>query len=263
MPERGKDLQATISETARRKKRVAEVRFGGTPVSGDVPREVYAAACHAIAGALEADGYTYAKSGPRLSRKAREFAFHISFQSSHHNIPGELVALWIHANVTSPTLKKWRSGHPCLSKGSDFVGGGQIGNLLPQHSWMEWNLALPTEREREIDDAIAAIRRVVFPYFAMFDDIPQLMPRLVSEDLPSFDVASALDFLMCFGSPTDALQAAKRMLRELPGAKQRYPAALDRFRREGLPPHMLTVHGEVLAAATVIYDFNDLGSEAA
>ncbi len=258
MPERRKDIRDVLSDTARRKRRVAEVRFGGAPTSGEVPRDVYVAACQAIATPLGADGYTYAKSGPKLSRKSQDFSFRLSFQSSHHNTPGELVVLWIHANVMSPTLKKWRTGHVCLREGSDFVAGGQIGNLLPRHSWMEWNLALPGDRDQQIADAIATIRRVAYPYFAMFDDIPRLVARLVVENVPSFDPASALDFLMCFASQSEALRAARRMLRQLPGAEERYPIALAQFRRDGLPPHMLSTHGDVLAAATITYDFPEL-----
>jgi hypothetical protein len=258
MPERGKDIRDVIAETARRKRRVAEVRFGRAPTSGEVPRHVYLAACEAIASLLATDGYTYTKSGPRLSRKTQDFTFRISFRSSHLNIPGELVVLWIHAYVMSVTLKKWRMGHACLGKGSDFVAGGQIGNLLRQHSWMEWNLALPGDRDQQIADALGTIRCVAYPYFAMFDEIPQLAARLAVEDVPSFEPASALDFLMCFASRSEALWAARRMLRELPGAEERYPTALARFRDNGVPPYMLSIHGEVLAAATIIYDFPDL-----
>jgi len=74
MPERRKDIRDVLSDTARRKRRVAEVRFGGAPTSGEVPRDVYVAACQAIATPLGADGYTYAKSGPKLSRKSQDSA---------------------------------------------------------------------------------------------------------------------------------------------------------------------------------------------
>lgn len=222
------------------------------------PREVYSAACKKIAAAIVADGYLYVQSGPKLYRKSHDFVFQIIFQSSHRNIQGKLVALWIHGNVISPTLKQWRSANPCLVKGSDGVAGGQIGNLIHPPSWMEWNLAIASKRNKQIADAIATLRRITYPYFAMFDDTPSLITRLVKEDLPSFPPASALDFIMCFGSTTDALRAAQNMLQRLPGANERYPVALARFRREGLPTHTLTNHGEVLAAATLLYGFPDL-----
>ena len=138
------------------------------------------------------------------------------------------------------------------------VAGGQIGNLVPRRSWMEWNLANPCERGEQIADAIATIKRIAYPFFAMFDDIRGLVRRLVNEDVPSFEPSSVLDFLMCFGSRSDALQAARSMIQRLPEARERYPAALARFRAGSLPPYLLTIHGEVLAAATIIYGFPDL-----
>ncbi len=264
MPEHGKDLPEVISDVAARKQRAAEVRFGRANVSGEAPRDVYLAGCRAIADALAPDGFTYAKSSQWLTRKRGEFAFRISFQSSHHNIAGELVALWIHAVVSSPTLKKWAKAHPNLSMERwDRVAGGQIGNLAPRHSWMEWNLASPVDRDRQIADAIATIRRIALPYFALFEDVPSLVSRLAVEDIPSFNPDSVLDFLMGFGTPADALRAARRMLRSIPEAQQRYPAALARFRDKGLPPHTTGHYGEVLAAATILFGFPDLTIETA
>ena len=264
MPEHGKDLPEVISDVAARKQRVAEVRFGGDAVSGEAPRDVYLAGCRAIADALAPDGFTYAKSSQAMTRKRGDFAFRISFQSSHHNIAGELVALWIHAVVSSPTLKKWAKAHPNLSMDRwDRVAGGQIGNLAPRHSWMEWNLASPVDRDRQIADAIATIRRLALPYFALFEDVPSLVSRLTVEDIPSFNPDSVLDFLMGFGTPADALRAARRMLRRLPEAQQRYPAALAHFRDKGLPPHTTGHYGEVLAAATILFGFPDLTIETA
>jgi hypothetical protein len=262
MPEHGKDLPEVISDVAARKRRAAEVRFGGDATSGESPRDVYLAGCRAIADAFAPDGFTYAKSSQTMTRKRGDFAFRIAFQSSHHNIAGELVALWIYAVVSSPTLKKWGKTHPNLTmEGWDHVAGGQVGNLVPQHSWMEWNLASPGDRDRQIADAIATIRRLALPYFALFEDIPALVARLAVEDIPSFKPSSVLDFLMGFGTPSDALRAARGMLRRLPEAQDRYPEALTRFRSQGLPPHGTGNYSEVLAHATILFGFPDLTIE--
>ena len=210
MPEHGNGLPEILSEIADRKERAAEVRFGRANVSGEAPRDVYLAGCRSIADALAPDGFTYAKSSQTATRKHRDFAFRISFQSSHYNIAGELVALGIFAVVYSPTLKKWGKAHPNLTMERwDRVAGGQIGNLVARHSWMEWNLASPADRDRQIADAIATIRRIALPYFALFEDVPSLVARLTVEDIPSFKPASALDFLMAFATPAAALRAAR------------------------------------------------------
>jgi hypothetical protein len=260
MPEFGKDLPEVVSDVASRKKRVAEVRFAGAPASGESPRDVYAAGCRSIADALAAGGFTYAKSSQTLTRKSGDLAFQISFFSSHHNIAGELVVLEICAVVASPKMKRWGRSHPNLTmKRWDRIAGGQIGNLAPRHSWMEWNLASPDDRERQIADAVATIRRIAFPYFALFEDVPGLATRLTSEDIPSLSPASALDFLMCFGTHSDAVRAARGMLRRLPEAQKSYPAALARFRKRRIPSdEALKDYGEELAAATVLFGFPDL-----
>ena len=84
-------------------------QFGRAPAGGEAPREVYAAACQAIADALASDGFEYVRSKATLKRKTSDFGFYISFQSSHNNVAGELVRLWIHAGVTSQALKAWRA----------------------------------------------------------------------------------------------------------------------------------------------------------
>lgn len=258
MPEHGKNFDEVVSETAKRKKRAAEVHLSGKAPSEADPREVYLAGCGTIADAIRADGYSYIKSGAKLRRKSQDFTFQISFQSSHNNISGELVALWIHVYVFSPTLKQWRISNHCLVNKSDFVAGGQIGNLISPFSWMEWNLAVPNRRDSQIADAVSTIRRIAAPYFSMFDAIPALINRLTNEEVPSFSPASALDFLMCFGSRAEARKAAENMLQRLPGARDRYPTALTQYRANGLPSYAPTAHGEVLSAATIVFDFPDL-----
>lgn len=257
----GKNLEQVIRDTAQRKARAAEVRFKGIISSTEVPRVVYLTACQQIADALKRDGFSYARSGPKLARKSGDFTFQISFQSSRDNIPGELIALWIHAGVLSPSLQKWRSSHQSLLPDSGGLAGGQIGNLVAPASWMEWNLASSTSREQEIIDAIGAIRRIVYPYFAMFEDIPRLIGRLVAEDVPSFDPKGMMDFIMCFGTPTVARQAAINFLRRHPVSQQDYHRALTEFREKGLPTWSPMKHSEVIAKASMIYQFPDLSNE--
>lgn len=257
MSNKGKNFYEVISDTANRKKRATQVRFGSNPSSRELSRDVYLAGCQAIANTMHKDGYTFTKSGPKLRRKSQNFTFQISFQSSHHNVSGESIALWIHGYVFSSSLKKWRTVNPCLLKTSDFVAGGQIGNLLPRQSWMEWNLAVPDERTKQIEDAVATIKNIIIPYFAMFDDVPKLVQRLVIEDIPLFSPSSALDFLTCFGSKHEAIQAAANMFHRLPGVQELYSAALETYRMQGFPSYTPTAYGEVLAMATIVYNFPD------
>ncbi len=235
---------------------------GAAPIAG-TSRATYLAGCQAIAELVSPVGYTYARSGPRLTRRAGEFVFEISFQSSHHNQTGKNVTLWLHALVRSPALKRWRAAHPCLRPGSDLVAGGQIGNLSVPTTWLAWNLALTDRRDQQIADAVATLKRLAYPYFALFEDRPALRRRLAGEDIPAVHPGNLLDWLMSDGRPAEALQAARGFYQRLPDMPRLYPAALARFRAEGLPVYQVTAYAETLAAATVLYEFPDLAAEAA
>ena len=258
MVRRGKQFAEVARDTAHRKLRAAAAHSGRLPARGEAPRQVYLEACRAIADALAVDGFKYLRSRATLARKTSDFGFSIHFQSSHHNVAGELVIMWIHAGVTSPALKSWRSTHPCLMGASDMVAGGQIGNLVRPESWMEWNMASEKQREAEVADAVAAIRELAYPYFAVFDDVAAVRARLIAEDVPSMWLSSALDFLMCFGSRDDALALARRVFLEKDDIQDRYRSSLAQYQTLGMPRHLLSAYGDVLAAATLVFGLPDL-----
>lgn len=257
-PEPGKNFQEIVSDIADRKKRAGE-RFKGSSAPGESPREIYLAGCKAIADALQADGYQYVPSGQKLRRKTRNFSYEVWFQSSQLNVQGERVILWIHSYVFSPVLKKWRISANARSS-SDYIAGGQIGNLVHAFSWMEWNLAAAVERGEQIAAASAAIKRLAYPYFAIFDDIPELVRRITADDIPAMDMESKVDSLLCFGSQPDVLAAAALLFQKRPEEREKFQAAFARFQAEGMPPpqRKLTAPGEVLAAAAITYGLPDL-----
>jgi hypothetical protein len=144
-----------VVATAKRKRDAANAR--SSPLDAEKPRDVILRACEEIGGYLKDDGFSWVKSGPKLKRVHGDHVFSILFQSDRNNIAGRRAAVWIHAGVQ-------KNGR------TEFIDGGQIGNLLPQETWMEWNFADENAREREINDAVAAIKRIILPFFAQFDD---------------------------------------------------------------------------------------------
>jgi hypothetical protein len=131
-----------VADVAYRKRRAAQVRFAGTSPGQESPRDVYLAACASIGAYLdESFGFKYSKSGPHARRRSGDFTFQISFQSDRNNVAGERVGLWIHGNVWSSRLKKWRESQPLLHP-FDYVAGGQFGNLQLNHCWLDWDLAV-------------------------------------------------------------------------------------------------------------------------
>jgi hypothetical protein len=101
-------LSDLFSNIALRKRQAAEARFAGTPSNVEHSSDVYAQSCARVAASLAEDGFRYAKSGPHLTKKNGDFSYRIAFQTSHNNIPGEHVALWMYASVRCPDLKRWR-----------------------------------------------------------------------------------------------------------------------------------------------------------
>src|SRR5450631_2114966 len=111
---------------------------------------------------------------PRVVRTSLKscapFNYRVSFQSSHNNIPGKHVALWMHANVRSPRLKKWRGEQLKPYRNDGWVAGGMVHLLNRRHVMIEWKLANDETRSAVVEDAIQFIRTEVFPYFHRFSD---------------------------------------------------------------------------------------------
>jgi hypothetical protein len=147
-------FNGAILATAKQKRDAAQAR--SSPAAAEKPRDVILRACEMIAGQFKEDGFSFVRSGPKLKRVHRDRVFSILFQSDRNNFAGKRAAVWIHAGVQNA--------------GSDFIAGGQIGNLLPEPAWMEWDFADESARDREIDDAVAAIRRIILPFFAALED---------------------------------------------------------------------------------------------
>ena len=199
MPRDNQSFDEALGDIANRKQQTAHARFGNVRSVGEPPKEVFFEATMKIASAFESKGYRFLKSGPQMSRKAGDFIFRVVFQTSHNNVAGQFVSMSILANVLSPTLKKWRSTRHSLCKESDFVAGGQIGNLIKNHSWMEWNLADPSTRDDDVKDAIAKIREIAFPYFSAFADCVGIGAKILHDEIAEIiHLGNLIDYLMCF-----------------------------------------------------------------
>lgn len=220
----------------------------------NTPRELYLAACTEIAESLSPLGFKFARSGPRAQRTDGEFTYRVSFQSSHKNISGHYVALWIHATVSSKRLGEWRASQAHTLGVSDGVAGGQIGNLLQAYGWRDWNLAVPT-RPAVIADAISAVYSIALPYFAKFADLRSLCALLQREELPAMRSTEAIEFLLCFADRSAADAALRSFFHRRSDLLADYCTHLQQFREGGLPQRQMRRTGFAyeLAFATVAY----------
>src|SRR5512143_161755 len=247
------DLAAIIRETALRKQRAAQMRRSGAPEDLPEPGVVFHDACAAIGHALASDGLRYAKSGPHLTRKAGDFTYRIRFQSSAHNVRGEYVALWIHANVLSKAIKAWRRRFAPESTW-DFVAGGQIGNLESEAGWSEWNVANPENRPSVIEDAVKGIRSIVFPFFARFADQTTALSTLDQWPVPGVEIVPAIELALSYNDRGRAQALLRRFFVQYPDLVAEYRARLDEYRRTGLPTFRSGGWAADLAKATIQYE---------
>lgn len=249
-------FRGLVSTMARQKAEAARARSTGS--TAEKPKEVIRSACEAIAADLKADGFSFAKSGPKLKRVQGDLTFTVAFQSDRNNIAGGRAAVWIHAGVTSEKLAKARRCHPMPWGGDDGPGagavtGGQIGNLLAESLWMEWDFANEDTRQREIDDAIGAIRRIILPFFALFDDPPSAVELLINR--PALCPSSLIQYAKVAVGHEVAEAAGNTFLNCNPPIRERFEEALAKFKRNGLPAYHTDI-GSDLAAIAIANDLD-------
>lgn len=220
------------------------------------PREIYLASCSSIAESLNDLGFKYAASRQHSRRRAGDFVFQVSFQSSHYNAAGQQVRMSIFGTIFSPKLKAWRKSHSSIHD-NDCVAGGQIGNLQPLARWLEWNLADPSRRDEVISEAIEAVRELALPYFARFENADELIPYLIDHDLPSMDLSRVIDFLLCFADEDSARRASVRFLERRPDLQADYQSERLRLAKEG-PHRRPSGYAQTLAYASLFLGLGEL-----
>jgi hypothetical protein len=250
-------LEDAIVATATQKAEAAQTRAHPDPDS-EKPRDVILAACAAMADALQPEGFAFRKSGPGLKRVQGDLIFEIWFQSDRNNIAGRRAAIWIHAAVSSRTLARWRRGHPSsrirrAGPHAGLITGAQIGNLRAPHAWMEWDFGDSSSRPGEIDDAVAAIRQIILPFFALFDDPAGNIDLLLRDALMS--QPSILEYALSTLGQEAAEAAGRSYLEHDPEVRKRFGVALAAFKANGLPKHFAD-DGSNLAALAIAADLD-------
>jgi hypothetical protein len=215
-------------------------------------RDLFLTACGEIAESLSPLGFKFAKSGPHTQRKDGDFTYRVAFQSSHKNVAGQYVALWIHVTVRSKRLAGWRASQPHALGVGDGVAGGQIGNLVRPHKWRDWNLATQTGAA-VIADATSTVHSIALPYFQRFADVESLCALLQREELPAMDTARAIEFLLCFADRSAADAALSTFFQARSDLLAQYHTHLAEFRHRGLPKVRRTGFAYELAFVTVAY----------
>lgn len=248
-----KNLRSVIDDVASRKHRAAVARTEVQRHEVEPPREVYLAACEQIAASFAVRGFRYAKTAQRFTLSGAPFSFSVSFQSSHHNVAGEHVALSLAGRVTSRVLKAWRTRQELCFRNDDWVAGGMAHLLGTDFAYVEWDLADPVTRPQTVAEIIRFVDEVVMAYFELFTDPAGVIERLAYSAIPEFQLGSAVEFALCFGTRADAQAILDRFALERPDLVSAASRSVLRFQRDGTPKHAVNAYAEQVAVVVVAY----------
>ena len=245
-----KDFQSfdeVLRSVAEHKAAAAKARFAGTDPTAEKPRDVYLGACEAIAQSLAPDGFHYVKSKQALDRTVGAFVHRVSFQSSHNNIAGQSVVMWMHGNVRCKEFAAWRSQQSNPLRTDDWVAGGMVHLLTPERAMIEWQLADPTSRSATIANAQEFVRTVVLGYFALFEDPQRTVAELLRGPISAFSIGDQIEFLLCFAGPREASQILQRFVDQHGDLHSHMRRAIEQVERKGLPEYRPSAYADVVA----------------
>ena len=236
-----------VDAVARRKHEAALARRSGTATGAERPREVYLEACQRIGTALTPNGFRYLRSKQELIRDLDHFTHRVTFKSSHNNIPGKHVVLWMYANARCSELQEWREQQPFRLRGDGWVAGGMVHLLEMKIAMLEWELADPRQRSHTIDDAVDFIRSVVLPYLDRFQEPAEVVSAIRSGAIHAFSIGDEIEFALCFAGPDAAQTVLDRFIAERLDLHESIRRAFERMQRDGLPEFNPTGYADVVA----------------
>lgn len=244
--------------------------FDGTPepsipfsARSEVPRVVYLGVCQSIGESLAAEGYRYAKSGPKCSRRVGDLTYEVSFGSSNRNEAGDYIKLSVGVLVASRKMKQWEKsvGFP---QPAGLLGSRGIGALTPEYRYMFWNVADPRSRQSTTEGIVAAIEELAFPWFASFEDVSARCSHLVKHAAvdDDYDVVHAIEYLSCFASRDDAITAARNWLQSNPPDSIQEYLGQYQIHPDGAPPDIMHAsRARMLAVYSRFLGFGDLSTD--
>ena len=208
MPKKLASLDDHVQDITESRGRSHAGRFQAVPEGTELVGDVVLDSCSAVAAAFAADGFKWAKSGLRFSRKAGPFTQIVSFQADSANTSGHHVAVAMHAQVKSAALEKWRQINHGVTD-SATVWTTQAGYLGPAHTYLKWQLVDAHTRADEIRSMIETVRGIVLPAFDACSSMESLSTRLLARPEITRFPDWALDIALWVGNK----QAAEGLIK--------------------------------------------------
>lgn len=240
-----------IASTAKQKLAAAQARQS-PDATAEKPRDAIFGALDVVDRAIAADGFAFARSGPKFSRKAGDLTFEITIQSDRNNVAGQRAAVWVHASVYSRLLTAWRKQHDSewIRPNAPFplpLFGTQLGYLCQPSGWMEWDFAEPDKRQSVAEDLVVSIRTGAYSLFSTFEGPIEGIAALSQFDWPPPE--GVLSYLLAKGSRALATRAMNEYCDARPDFKMQFEALRDQFELEGLPTYRSATPRDMAAFA--------------
>jgi len=103
-----------------------------------------------------------------LSRRSDGLTHRIAFTTSGENIPDVFTALYVHFWVIYPPIADWR--HAAGRAHWEYLSIRHLNSFEPDEASIEHDIGPPSQREAELGDILARMRRNGLPYFEQFRD---------------------------------------------------------------------------------------------
>lgn len=214
MPKKLRSLNDHVEDILEARRRSHFGRFQAVPPDTELVDDIVTSSCGAVAATFLAEGFRWAKSGLRFSRKVGPFTHIVSFQRDGANASGYHAAVSMHAQVKSNALEKWRVSNNGVADSSN-VWIKQVGYLTPAHEYLKWQLVDPATRQEEIDNMIETVRNIVLPAFDVCTSIESLGNRILERKEIVWVPDWALDVALWTGNKN----AAESLVKIFLGAK--------------------------------------------
>lgn len=206
-----------------------------------------------IDAALTPEGFRYAKSRRRFSKKNPEFAFEVWFQGDSENMSGIHVGLAAHASVKSKSFRQWKQSVGLDD--NDYVWAAQLGYLSEEHSYFKWQFADPSKRKAEIDDMVQRVKQLALGTFAVYETGQTLRDQLLQRrellTYPRRGIELAL--WLKNKRAAEALVAVELQRRRFD--RTEFSNAVTKFRARGIG-FSLQGHAQEVALAALVVNFN-------
>lgn len=120
----------------------------------------------ALATELKPQGFRFNQHRRWLSRASDGLIHRIAFTTSGENIPDVFIALYVNFWVICPAIAKWRRA--LGGAYWTYVSIRHLDSFEPDQASLEHDIGPPAQREAELADVLARIRRDGLPYFDLF-----------------------------------------------------------------------------------------------